>query len=146
MKVHKIRITLLTLISFLSGLFLYLIYLYGNEKVEKSKNDIDSSSSGDDEKVDINKNSQILFETKEYIVYKKIKRNQQVFTQGLFFDEEDTLIESGGLYGQSLLQKFKAETPDEKIFKIPLERKYFAEGACLFNKKVYQLTWQERVM
>ena len=146
MKFDKTNLTLLSLIFLLSGFFLYLIYLYGNEKIEKSNYDIDSSSSGSKASSETSSSGIFLFETNDYIVYKKIKRNQQVFTQGLFFDEDDTVIESGGLYGKSLLQKFKVETPDQKIFKIPLESKYFGEGACLLKNKVYQLTWKEKVM
>lgn len=88
----------------------------------------------------------ILFETDEYIVFKSIKRNQRPFTQGLFMDSDDTLVESGGLYGESTLEKYKVETPDEKIFKYELERQYFAEGACLYDNKIYQLTWKERIV
>jgi glutamine cyclotransferase len=147
METNKIRIMLLMLISLFSALFFYIVIFWGSEKIEKPKNTLSSANSElNNEKIEVNTNSQILFETKDFIVYGKIKRNKQVFTQGLFFDTDDTIIESGGLYGQSVLQKFKLDTPDQKIFKIPLESKYFAEGACLLNNKVYQLTWKERVM
>jgi glutamine cyclotransferase len=147
MESHKTKIILITLISIFCALFMYLIIFYGNEKIENPKKEFTfSKQDATQEKIEINRNSKILFETNDYIVYEKIKRNEQVFTQGLFFDTANTLIESGGLYGQSVLQKFKINTPDEKYFKIPIERKYFAEGACLFKNKVYQLTWRERVM
>lgn len=88
----------------------------------------------------------VLFETDDYIVLSKIKRNNQVFTQGLFMDTDKTLIESGGLYGESSLQKYNVNTPDDKIFNIPLQSIYFGEGSCLFKGKIYQLTWRESVM
>jgi glutamine cyclotransferase len=147
MESNKTKIILILLISLFSALFLFMIIFYGNEKIEIPKKELATSTSeAFDEKIEINTNRKILFETKDYIVYEKIKRNEQVFTQGLFFDTEDTLIESGGLYGKSVLQKFKLETPDEKLFKIPIDKEYFAEGACLFKNKVYQLTWREKVM
>ena len=91
-------------------------------------------------------NGLVLLETKDFTVYRKIRRFDRYFTQGLFMDTQNTLIESSGLYGESTLQKYFVNAPDQKIYKIPIERRYFAEGACLFDNKIYQLTWKERVV
>lgn len=96
-------------------------------------------------KIEVNQTN-ILFETDDYVVIKKVRRNNKIFTEGLFMDAENTLIESGGLYRKSKLHKFNINTPDEKVFEVDLADKYFGEGACLLKENIYQLTYREREM
>ncbi len=62
------------------------------------------------------------------------------FTQGLVF-HEGVLFESAGQYGESSLRKVELQT-GRLLQKIDVPRQYFAEGATIFNDKIYQLTWQ----
>ncbi len=73
-----------------------------------------------------------------------IRRSNVIYTQGIFFtDNGTTLIESGGLYGES--SAVKMEYPSQKVLKnIPLENRYFGEGIARCGDFVYQLTWQNR--
>jgi glutamine cyclotransferase len=139
---HKIKLVVLLLLSLFLGLSLFLVFLGSKETKLMNDSVFDSSNEGDYK----NSNSEILFETSDYIVIKKIRRYDRYFTQGLFMDSENTLIESSGLYGQSTLQKYEINTPDQKIFKFPIDRNYFAEGVCLYKNKIFQLTWREREM
>lgn len=77
--------------------------------------------------------------------FKKIKRNELYYTQGLIFDSDHTIIESGGMWGQSVLVRM--EYPSMKIIKkIELENEYFAEGLARCGNFLYQLTWKNRVI
>ena len=87
-----------------------------------------------------------LFETKDFTVLSSIKKDHTVFTQGFLLDTEDTFIESGGLYGQSILQRISKNKPTEVLQKIKLDNEYFGEGVTLFKDKLYQLTWREGKM
>ena len=87
-----------------------------------------------------------LFETPEYKVVSRIKRDNTIFTQGFFLDTNNTFIESGGLYSKSMLQRTHLNNPFDVIQKFPLEDKFFGEGATLFKNKIYQLTWREGKM
>lgn len=67
----------------------------------------------------------------------------KAYTQGLEFSG-DTLYESTGQYGKSSLRKLDFKTG--KIWEIKnIERKYFAEGITLYQDKIYQLTWREKI-
>lgn len=69
--------------------------------------------------------------------------DKEAYTQGLEFSG-DTLYESTGQYGKSSLRKLDFKTG--KIWEIKnIERKYFAEGITLYQDKIYQLTWREKV-
>lgn len=115
--------------------------------VYKIRTNNDSSSGDVQNLINSNTNTTFIFETHDYFLVDKKSRKNKVFTQGLFFDTESTLIESGGLYGESKLRRFELKSPDENLFEYDLDLKYFAEGACLYqNKFVLQLTWKERVM
>ena len=70
MESHKTKIILITLISIFFALFMCLIVFYGNEKIENPKKELTfSKQDATQEKIEINKNSKILFETNDYIVY-----------------------------------------------------------------------------
>jgi glutamine cyclotransferase len=75
----------------------------------------------------------------------KLKRNELFYTQGLFFDSDYSVLESGGMYGESVLVRI--EYPSMKILsKVKLENEYFAEGVARCGDFVYQLTWKNRII
>jgi len=77
-----------------------------------------------------------------YRVVKSYPHDTRAYTQGLFY-HNGFLYESTGQYGQSSLRKVDITTGAVmQISKVA--RKYFAEGICLLNGKIYQLTWQEQ--
>ncbi|MBX3423632.1 MAG: glutaminyl-peptide cyclotransferase [Pirellulaceae bacterium] len=65
------------------------------------------------------------------------------FCQGLAIEDE-TVYESTGQYGSSKLKKYdlRGGTPPTEI---SLPPQFFGEGICLFEERIYQLTWKERV-
>lgn len=65
------------------------------------------------------------------------------FTQGLVYDA-GYLYESTGQYGQSSLRKVQLET-GKIVRHISLDRDLFGEGLCIFQDKLYQITWRNRV-
>lgn len=65
------------------------------------------------------------------------------YTQGLFF-HCDTLYESTGQYGESTLRKVDLKT-GEVLQQVSFAKKYFAEGSCILDGKLYILTWTNRV-
>ena len=64
------------------------------------------------------------------------------YTQGLFFYEGE-LYESAGQYGESNFRKVDLAT-GRVLKRLNFEGRYFAEGACVLNDKLYVLTWQEK--
>lgn len=65
------------------------------------------------------------------------------YTQGLFF-HDGQLYESAGQYGESSFRKVELSTG--KVLKREnFDRKYFNEGACVFDGRLYILTWREGV-
>lgn len=76
-------------------------------------------------------------------VEKTLPHDSSAYTQGLFF-ENDQLFESAGQYGSSSLRKVALDT-GEVGQRLDLEEKYFAEGSCILNGKLYMLTWLEGV-
>jgi glutamine cyclotransferase len=127
------------IISFV--IFYILLYLYGNEAL------LSADTMGNlYELYNAKINETVLFETNDYIITKKIRRYNPIFTQGFLMDTNETIIESGGLYKESLLQRFNIDIPDMPISMINLRNDYFGEGCTLFKGKIYQLTWRERKM
>ena len=63
------------------------------------------------------------------------------YTQGLFF-HEGQLYESAGQYGESSFRK--VDLPTGKVLKrLNFEGRYFVEGSCVLNGRLFILTWQE---
>lgn len=63
------------------------------------------------------------------------------YTQGLFF-HDGRLYESAGQYGRSRF--FISDHTTGKATKnINIDARYFAEGACIVDGKLFVLTWQE---
>lgn len=79
------------------------------------------------------KNSKIL------IIYIFKKR------QGLAFVDNKTIIQCGGLYGNSTLRNLNFENLS-LIKEVKLEKKYFGEGCDIIDGYIYQLTWREQKM
>ncbi|MDX6417955.1 MAG: glutaminyl-peptide cyclotransferase [Trebonia sp.] len=65
------------------------------------------------------------------------------FTQGLMAEGE-TVWESGGQYGMSVLRRYELGAP-EVAAEAGLSPELFAEGICRVGGSILQLTWRERV-
>lgn len=65
------------------------------------------------------------------------------YTQGLFF-HNDELYESTGQYGQSSIRKVDL-TSGRALNYIPVDKRYFVEGSCVLDGRMYVLTWMENV-
>lgn len=65
------------------------------------------------------------------------------FTQGLIA-EDNTIWESVGLYGESVLRRYQPGDP-EPVAEAALPADLFAEGICRVADSIWQLTWRERV-
>lgn len=77
------------------------------------------------------------------VVKNKWYHDPNAYTQGLVY-HNGYLYESTGNYGASSLRKIELETG--KILKMhKLSHFHFAEGIAIFNNKIYQLTWQNRI-
>jgi glutamine cyclotransferase len=79
----------------------------------------------------------------KYTVINEFPHDEKAYTQGLFFSD-GFLYEGTGQEGHSSLRKVELETG--KVLQTKsLDNKYFGEGICLHNGKIYQLTWENRV-
>lgn len=67
----------------------------------------------------------------------------RAFTQGLLAEGE-TVWESGGQYGMSVLRRYKLGAA-EVAAEAGLAPELFAEGICRVDGSIVQLTWRERV-
>jgi glutaminyl-peptide cyclotransferase len=67
----------------------------------------------------------------------------QGFTQGLIA-EGNTVFESVGLYGESVLRRYQPGNP-APVAEAALPADLFAEGICRIGGSIWQLTWRERV-
>lgn len=74
-------------------------------------------------------------------VLQSFPHDRSAYTQGLFF-HNGVLYESCGQYGSSSFRKTDLAT-GRALQKIDIDKKYFAEGACVLNGNLYILTWQE---
>jgi glutamine cyclotransferase len=78
----------------------------------------------------------------KYKVVNEFPHDENAYTQGLFFNG-GFLYEGTGQKGYSSLRKVELET-GKVLQKHSLDSKYFGEGICLHNGKIYQLTWENR--
>jgi glutaminyl-peptide cyclotransferase len=78
-----------------------------------------------------------------YEIVNVYPHDASAFTQGLVF-YQGALFESTGLNGSSSLRKVALET-GQVLKKVEVPSQYFAEGLALFNGRLLQLTWQNRV-
>ena len=84
-----------------------------------------------------------LYETKDYTILNTYAHDSNAYTQGLEF-YKGILLEGTGQNGESTLRKtdYKTATVSKSV---PLSPDYFGEGITVFNNKIYQLTWQNKV-
>jgi glutamine cyclotransferase len=84
-----------------------------------------------------------LFETKDYTILNTYNHDSNAYTQGLEF-YKGILLEGTGQNGESTLRKtdYKSGNVSKSI---PLSPDYFGEGITVFNGKIYQLTWKNKV-
>lgn len=80
-------------------------------------------------------------------IFREKNRLDVMISQGLLFKDENTLIQSGGLYGNSTLRYISI--PNLTILKeYKFSPNIFAEGCDLISEKngdfIYQLTWREK--
>ncbi|MDR2585235.1 MAG: glutaminyl-peptide cyclotransferase [Prevotellaceae bacterium] len=77
-----------------------------------------------------------------YKVEEVFSFDETAYTQGLFI-YDDLLYLSTGNRGASYLRKIDFRK-GRILQSIALAPRYFGEGACVFQDKVYQLTWEEQ--
>ena len=76
-------------------------------------------------------------------VLRKLPHPGRGFTQGLLADG-DTVWESGGLYGMSVLRRYPLGAAAAAA-EAQLPPEFYAEGLCRVGGGIWQLTWKERV-
>ena len=77
-----------------------------------------------------------------YKVEETFPHDVSSYTQGLFF-QDGQLYESAGQYGESSFRKVDLKT-GKVLKRISFEGRYFVEGSCMMNGRLYVLTWQEK--
>jgi glutamine cyclotransferase len=84
-----------------------------------------------------------LYETKDYSILNTFNHDINAYTQGLEF-YKGILYEGTGQNGESTLRK--TEYKSGNVSKsVSLSPDYFGEGITVFNGKIYQLTWKNKV-
>ncbi len=78
-----------------------------------------------------------------YKVINSYPHDRTSYTQGLEFHQNE-LYEGTGKRGVSVLRKVNLET-GEVLKEQALAKKFFGEGITIFNNKIYQLTWQNKI-
>jgi len=77
------------------------------------------------------------------VVLQTLPHDPSAYTQGLFF-YGGGLYETTGGYGESSIRKVEL-TSGKVMKKVSLSRKYFGEGSCIVDGKLYMLTWTNKV-
>lgn len=77
-----------------------------------------------------------------YKIEDVLPHNVTAYTQGFFY-YDGHFYESTGQYGSSMLAQVEMST-GRVLRSHALDRRYFGEGACIFNGMIYQLTWTEK--
>lgn len=78
-----------------------------------------------------------------YRVVATYPHDTEAFTQGLIF-YDGQLYEGTGLNGESSLRRVDLAS-GTVLQRIDLPAEYFGEGIALFNDRIYQLTWQNKI-
>jgi glutamine cyclotransferase len=76
-------------------------------------------------------------------VEESYNHDASAYTQGLFFHNGE-LYETTGQYGSSSIRKVDLKS-GRVLNYIPVDKKYFAEGSCVLDGRMYVLTWMEKV-
>lgn len=84
-----------------------------------------------------------LYETKDYTILNTYNHDSNAYTQGLEF-YKGTLLEGTGQNGESTLRKTDYKTGNVSK-SVPLSPDYFGEGITVFNGKIFQLTWKNKI-
>ena len=78
-----------------------------------------------------------------YRVVNEYSHDGDAYTQGLVFHDGE-LYEGTGLYGHSSLRRVELETGS--VLQIhELDDKYFGEGITIYDDRIIQLTWREKL-
>ena len=77
-----------------------------------------------------------------YKVEESLPHDVSSYTQGLFF-HEGTLYESAGQYGESSFRRVDLRSGQVQQ-RMNFNARYFAEGSCVLNGRLYVLTWREK--
>ena len=78
-----------------------------------------------------------------YRVVNEFPHDGDAYTQGLVFHDGE-LYEGTGLYGHSSLRRVELETGS--VLQIhELDDKYFGEGITIYDDRIIQLTWREKL-
>lgn len=78
-----------------------------------------------------------------YTIVNVYPHDPDAFTQGLIY-HKGVLYESTGLYDKSSLRRVELET-GKVLQQIKLDKSYFGEGITLWQDRIIQLTWEERI-
>jgi glutamine cyclotransferase len=82
-------------------------------------------------------------QTLHYGILKTLPHNTAAFTEGLVI-YNGKVLEGTGLNNQSWIAEVDLLSGDHNK-KVLLSKEYFGEGITVLNKKIYQLTYQEKV-
>ena len=77
-------------------------------------------------------------------VLEALPHDTKAYTQGLFF-HKGKLYESSGQYGESFFREVDMKK-GTTVRSFGLDSKFFAEGAVVFENRLYLLTWKEKVV
>lgn len=75
-------------------------------------------------------------------VTETLTHDRSAYTQGLFF-HNGQLYESTGQYGESSFRKVELKT-GKVLRRLNFDPRYFVEGSCVVDNRLYVLTWKER--
>ena len=78
-----------------------------------------------------------------YEIINEYSHDKEAYTQGLEF-YNNILYESTGLNGKSTLRKVDLKSGNV-LDNINLEYEYFGEGITIFNDRIFQLTWKNKI-
>jgi len=78
-----------------------------------------------------------------YKIVRSYPHDRQAFTQGLFFDN-GFLYESTGGETTSWLREVEIET-GKPIRQLNLDRSLFGEGITMYDGRIFQITWRDKV-
>lgn len=75
-------------------------------------------------------------------VVETLPHDRSAYTQGLFF-YNNQLYESTGQYGESTFRKVDLAT-GKVLRRLNFDSRYFVEGSCVLDGRLYVLTWKEK--